>query len=283
MIIKNSEITEILDSFEGYLYEKGRSENTVKTYRGVLHSFFKWLKTYGKSVENLSHQDIQLYIDFLVKEKRSVTTIKKIYNTINSFAKFIEKYELTKGIQLPEIENSEKSPPDFLTKEEIEDLISTMELDGNIRNLAIVYTLLKTGIRVSELCSLNKNDIELNNKSLTGQLVVRNKVDADERTIPLPRSLVHHLKEYVESRTDNEEALFLSNYQKRISVRTVQHTLKQHGVHPHKLRHTFCYELIEKGLDLSIVAQLAGHSDVNITKQYTKLAKNVKKVDMKYA
>jgi site-specific recombinase XerD len=71
------------------------------------------------------------------------------------------------------------------------------------------------------------------------------------------------------TRDDDCDALFLSNYQKRIAARTVQHMLKEeYGVYPHKLRHTFCYDLVRKGVDLSIVAQLSGHSDVNVTRQY---------------
>lgn len=262
-----SEITNILDSFAQYLAEKGRADNTIKTYCGVLQSFFKWLDSNGKNAAAVKKQDIQLYIDYLKEEQRSVSTINKVLNTINTFAKSIDRLDMTKDVCFSEKESTHASP-EFLSNEEVQQLLDKVERDGNKRNAAIAHTLLKTGIRVSELCLLNISSLDLNHQ--TGQLVVKDEVRGSERTIPLPNSLVQRLKEYLNSRNDEEEALFLSNYQKRISPRTVQHMLQQFGVHPHKLRHTFCYELIEKGMDLSIVAQLAGHSDINVTKQYMK-------------
>ncbi|WP_084034493.1 tyrosine-type recombinase/integrase [Anaerobacillus alkalilacustris] len=278
MTNKNSEKIDILNSFASYLHEMGRSENTVKTYIGVLQSFLDWLYSNGKSSRDLNKENIQAYVTYLETEQRSLATIKKVFNTINTFAKSINRIEITQDINITQQNNINQVFPEYLSKVEIEELLQKIEIDSNKRNTAIVYTLLKTGIRVSELCYLNKEDISINNKNQTGQMVVRNKRDNNERTIPLPKSLVYHLIEYLKSRDDKEEALFLSNYQKRISVRTVQHMLQHYGVHPHKLRHTFCYELLQNGLDISIVAQLAGHSDINITKQYLKCIE-IKQID----
>ncbi|MFV8829568.1 tyrosine-type recombinase/integrase [Alkalihalobacterium sp. APHAB7] len=268
---ENGDITKILDFFASYLSQKGRSENTRKTYCGVLQSFFIWLETQGKPIKELNKEDVQTYINHLQGEQRSISTIKKIINTINTYAKSIDRLDLTHDIYYSKDE-SDKAPfvPEILREQEVKKLLNEVESAGNPRNTAIVYTLLETGIRVSELCSLNKSDLKLNEKNQTGQLVVKSKQEANNRTIPLTRSVVQHLKDYLNSRNDDEEALFLSNYQQRMAARTVQHTLKQYGVHPHKLRHTFCYNLVQKGLDLSIVAQLAGHSDTNLIKQYLK-------------
>jgi site-specific recombinase XerD len=257
-----------LDSFAVYLSHKGRSENTIKTYCGVIDSFASWLEVNGKGINNLTNQDIQSYIDFLEAEKRSVATINKTFNTLNTFVK---------SLNLPDISNVIKrsnkkivySAPEILNEEEVLELLKHAKADTNKRNAAIVYTLLHTGVRVSELCMLNKEDIKLNYKKQTGQILVRNDVQGSERIIPLTKELVHKLHDYLMTRDDDCDALFLSNYQKRIAARTVQHMLKEeYGVYPHKLRHTFCYDLVRKGVDLSIVAQLSGHSDVNVTKQY---------------
>ncbi|UTR08606.1 tyrosine-type recombinase/integrase [Evansella sp. LMS18] len=269
----NSEYTGMLDSFAGYLSAKGRSENTIKTYIGVLQLFLQWMNTNGRVMNELSSKDIEDYLDFLEnKQKRSTSTIKKTCNTLNTFAKSIGRPEIVQDIPVFEKEEGEFFP-EAMTEKEVQELLNQIEKDGNKRNIAIAYTLLETGVRVSELCSLNIRDIELNSKHHTGQLTVRGQGNDQQRTIPLPKSLVHHLKEYLETRMDEEKAVFLSNYNKRISSRTVQHMLKQYGVYPHKLRHTFCYRLIEKGLDVSIVAQLAGHSDIHVTKQYIKAVK----------
>ena len=75
---------------------------------------------------------------------------------------------------------------------------------------------------------------------------------------------------YLEMRTDGDAALFLSNYRQRMSVRTVQHLLNDYGVHTHLMRHTFCRELVSNGVDISTVAELAGHADINVTRRYSK-------------
>ncbi|WP_332698048.1 tyrosine-type recombinase/integrase [Halalkalibacter lacteus] len=259
---------DILDSFAVYLSHKGRSENTIKTYCGVIESYANWLDGNQKAIQNLTKQDIQSYIDYLESENRSVSTINKIFNTINTFVKSIDLPEMTDNVNRSQ-KKIDYVAPEVLREEELHALLKRAKADSSKRNVAIVYTLLYTGVRVSELCMLNKEDIQLNYKSQTGQIKVRNETQGNERIIPLTKELVHKLHEYLTSRQDDCDALFLSNYQKRIAARTVQHMLKEeYGVYPHKLRHTFCFDLVQKGVDLSIVAQLSGHSDVNVTKQY---------------
>ena len=77
------------------------------------------------------------------------------------------------------------------------------------------------------------------------------------------------MRRYIESRDDQDPALFLSNYKKRISIRATQYMLSKYHVHPHELRHTFCRELVSAGIDLTTVADLAGHADINVTRRYT--------------
>lgn len=265
MKVECAEATKVLHSFAEYLLEKGRSENTVKTYVGVLQSFSSWLKASKQlQLDHINKDSIQSYMDYLEAEKRSTATIDKIFNTLGAFARYIDRPEILKGIRRKEKE-MDQAPPESLTEQQIKRLINRIESDGNLRNIAIFNMLLYTGIRVSELCSLNKNDLQ------NGEVIIRAKEKV--RRIPISKLLLNSIEQYILSRDDDDEALFLSNYQKRISARTVQHMLKQYGINPHKLRHTFCYELVRKGIDLSIIAQLAGHSDINITKQYVNSSK----------
>ncbi|WP_198510222.1 tyrosine-type recombinase/integrase [Bacillus solitudinis] len=259
---------DVIEMFSTYLSTKGRTENTIKTYCGVIQSFSVWLDERNRSLNQLTKQDVQSYLDFLKLENRSDTTINKIFNSIHTFTKSIGQSELMVDVKRTKVE-PQKGLPECLTEEEVNRLLEKVKEEKNIRNTVIVYMLLHTGVRVSELCQLNKNDVQINYRSSTGQLVVRNEKTEYDRNIPLSKELVIHIKQYIEARNDQEEALFISNYEKRIAARTVQHMLKkQYGIHPHKLRHTFCYNLVKRGIDLSIVSQLAGHSDLNITKQY---------------
>ncbi|WP_165763860.1 tyrosine-type recombinase/integrase [Halalkalibacter urbisdiaboli] len=268
-------IKEILDNFSAYLSSKGRAENTIKTYCGVIHSFLVWLHERNRSFISITNQDIQSYLSFLEEEKRNAATINKVYNSIHTYAKSVNRLDLMKDVEKTKVE-THKGLPECLTDKEIETLLTNVKKDKNKRNIALVYTLLYTGVRVSELCQLNKGDLQINQRSQTGQLLVRNDKAEYERTIPLSKELVLQIKQYLDSRTDDEEALFISNYEKRIAARTVQHMLKkQYNIHPHKLRHTFCYNLVKKGIDLSVVSQLAGHSDINITKQYEELPEDI--------
>ncbi|GAE28329.1 integrase-recombinase protein [Halalkalibacter wakoensis JCM 9140] len=259
---------DVIESFAVYLSQKGRSENTIKTYCGVILTFSSWLEGKGTHLKDLTKEDIQSYIEFLESEGRSVSTINKIYNTINTFAKSRNLSSMTEDIKRSKTK-IDYVAPEYLSNEELEQLLKKAKEDSNKRNAAIFFTLLHTGVRVSELCMLNREDVKLNHKSQTGQVMVRNTETESERIIPLSKEVVHALHDYLKDRPDEHEALFVSNYQKRIAARTVQHMLKEeYGVYPHKLRHTFCYDLVRKGVDLSIVAQLSGHSDVNVTRQY---------------
>lgn len=74
----------------------------------------------------------------------------------------------------------------------------------------------------------------------------------------------------MQTRRDTLAPLFLSNYRQRISIRAVQHMLKRFGIHPHELRHTFGRELVAAGTDISTVAELLGHADINVTRCYSK-------------
>ncbi len=275
---------ELFESFLVALKERGRSQNTIKTYHIVLQSFCLWLEERNRCITTLTQKDIQSYMDFLDYEEKSPATIDKIFNTLNVFARHIGKAELTEDIKRKTRTKEDITAPVAFTKKELEKLLKRIKDKGNLRNTAIVYTLLHTGIRVSELCSLNKSDIEKNRE--TYYLKIRKQKEGKERTIPLSSTCFHSISEYIASRDDNSDALFLSNYAKPISVRTVQHMLQQYEANPHKLRHTFCYGLIEKGIDISIVAELAGHSDINVTKQYirsTNRDKLAKDIDQAFA
>ena len=145
-------------------------------------------------------------------------------------------------------------------------ILKEVEKDGNLRNVAIVYTLLYTGIRISELCALDYLDIEMKEKN--GVLIVKDSNGQKDRIIPLTQEAIERLKRYIDYAGISEGPLFVSNANQRLSTRTVQYMLKNYNINPIKLRHTFCQELIDKGIEVSVVAQLAGHSDINMTKRY---------------
>ncbi|MBU8909019.1 tyrosine-type recombinase/integrase [Desertibacillus haloalkaliphilus] len=256
-----------ISHFANYLLKQKKSENTIKTYQRVLQSFENWLEKNNKSIISFTRSDIQLYMDYLTSVQKSDSTIDKSFNAIRSFTRYLNQPQLTDGIKYKKRMNNNPLP-EGLTKDEINNLLTLVQEKENKRNVAIVYTLLFTGIRVSELCALNRSDLKENGQNTS--LVVSNQESSKKkkRILPIPKQVIEYLNLYLSSRNDDNDALFVSNYRKRISPRTVQHMLNRYNVYPHKFRHTFCYELARKGVDLSIIATLAGHSDINITKQY---------------
>jgi integrase/recombinase XerD len=259
------EAVPLIANFCEWLEEQKKSRNTILTYQRELERYQEWLQGKNGDISNLSKNDIQLYMTFLEQQGKSPVTIDKTFGAIRTFAKFLKKPEVTFGVQIKPIEKKEKI--ETLSSNDCVLLLAKVKESGHLRNIAIVYTLLHTGIRVSELCSLNKSDVDFVNN----QLVVANK--GEKRIIPLSKDAKYHLQNYMNSKVPGikEEAIFSSKSNSRLTERSIQYILKKYGVYPHLLRHTFCQKLVDKGISLEVVSRLAGHKDINITRRYVKL------------
>ncbi|WP_240051008.1 tyrosine-type recombinase/integrase [Metabacillus litoralis] len=265
MGMKENSIGNLMDHFSEWQKEQGKADSTIKTYVGVLEKFKLWLDKSNKEFDQISKNDVQQYMDYLEAQKKNAGTIEKYLAAISVFSRFIGKSEIILDIQCKE-KSKENEVPESLKKHEEKLLLTEVKSDQNLRNIAIVYTLLYTGIRISELCALNVSDVKIDKDQKI--LLIKDKRGKIERFIPLSQEASTHLKNYIDSLDMIEDALFVSNVNKRISTRAVQYMLQKYDVHPHKLRHTFCQKLIDKGIDIHTVAKLAGHKDVNVTKRY---------------
>jgi integrase/recombinase XerD len=254
--------SEIINQFCKWLESSGKSYNTIKTYLRELQRYQTWLSQSHINIQDISQKDVQRYITYLENQGKSPNTNDKILGAIRTFAKFIKKPEIIVDIKIIPVPKDEEV--EILTQLECQQLLNAVKADGHKRNIAIVYTLLHTGIRVSELCALNKADIDFNQNLL----IVRSTQEV-QRTIPLSDEAKSHLQNYLDSEPIGE-AVFVSKANERLTERSVQYMLKKYNVHPHKLRHTFCQQLVDKGVSLEIVSKLAGHKDINVTKKYAK-------------
>lgn len=266
----NLEAIPLIDKFSQWLIEQEKSDSTVETYKLVLTKFHEWLLKRGVKLGQLTKSDIQAYMIYLESENKSTSTIEKTFVTISVFTRFLGKSEVVEGIKRKQNQKSKQITPESLEVDERERLLHEVKQDGNLRDIAIVYTLLHTGIRVSEICALNRSDLEINEHN--GLLVILDAKGNKKRVVPLSKEVRYHLKKYIDSLNSAHDALFISNFNKRISTRAVQYMLKKYNVNPHKLRHTFCKELVQEGINIATVAELAGHSDVNITRRYSSLS-----------
>ncbi|WP_338449680.1 tyrosine-type recombinase/integrase [Niallia oryzisoli] len=253
-----------------WLNEHKKSPNTVKTYKRELEKYQEWLQEKNRDINHLEKTDIQSYIDYMEEQQKSLATIDKTIGAIRTFAKFLKKPELTFGIEIKPVEK--KNDIETLSALEYSRLLRKVKEDGNLRNTTIVYVLLHTGIRVSELCSLNRSHIDLNNHELN---IERTN---EKRVIPLSLETRGYLQNYLDSHSI-EEAVFVSSAGERLTERAVQYMLKKYDVNPQKLRHTFCQRLIDNKVDVETVSRLAGHKDINVTKRYVKSRMNKRKVE----
>lgn len=259
----------LLDLFEEWLLNQEKSANTLKTYKSVIQTFIHWLDERDLDIESLNHISIQDYMNELEMEGKSASTIDKVFATIRVFSQFMDRPEIVENIKRKEKEkNIYQTVPEFLNDDERTKLLKEVEKDTDFRNIAIVYMLLYTGIRLSELCNLDRSHVEISGQKGTVNIFFQNGGGLN-RTIPIPKEALYHLKRYLETLSkDYQGPLFISKQNKRLTTRSIQYMLEKYNINPHKLRHTFCRDLIEKGVEIAIVAQLAGHNDINITKRY---------------
>jgi integrase/recombinase XerD len=268
---KNStEASPLISDFCNWLTEHKKSPSTIDTYKRELAKYQEWLQENNRDIHYLEKTDIQSYIHFLEDQQKSLSTIDKKVGAIRTFAKFLAKPELTFGIEVQPVEKNNEI--ETLTPEECSQLLQKVKEEGNLRNITMVYVLLHTGIRVSELCSLNRSDIDLAHHELTVQK------NGEKRVIPLSQETREYLKNYFDSHS-SQEAIFISPIGERLTERAVQYILKKYDVNPQKLRHTFCQRLIDSNMDLETVSRLAGHKDINVTKRYVKSQMTKQKVE----
>jgi integrase/recombinase XerD len=243
------------------------SSSTIRTYRYVLEQFAEWLEGAGANLETFARSDVQQYIDYLTAKGKSAATINKVWNAIRSFAQYANKTDAIDDIRVIKMPDYRNEAPKALDRNDRNRVIREADRSGNKRDFAIIMMLLGTGIRVSELCALNRSDIEISERKGTAR--IRGKGNK-ERYVNLNAEVRRALKLYLDSRTDEQEALFLSNRNKRISVRSVQVICNKYGVHPHALRHTFITDLVRKGIDLTTVQALSGHASFDMVARYSK-------------
>ncbi|KAA0805628.1 integrase [Bacillus sp. JAS102] len=245
---------------------KGKSVTTVKTYTHALKQFEQWLDGAGTDLESFARSDVQQYIDYMVSHKKSAATINKVFNALKKYCKWANKTEAVEDINVVKQQDLKQVAPKSLDRNERNQLIREVDRAGNKRDSAIVLLLLNSGLRVSELVNIDINDISLTDRKGTVKIIGKGN---KERTIPLNVETRRALTKYLEERNGNSPALFLSNRDERISVRSVQHLINKYGFNVHQLRHTFITDLVRAGHDISIIQSLSGHSSADMILRYS--------------
>lgn len=277
-----------LEHFSHYLsVEKGLARNTLESYSRDLNKFFLFLKK--NRVETAARVDRALITGYLLslkEEGRAPSTISRNVASIRSFFNFLVQEELLKDnpAQLVKAPRIEKKLPRVLTAKEVDRLLRQPRDDGQsgLRDKAMLELLYASGIRVSELVSLNISDFSPE----VGYLRCRGK-GMKERIVPVGSVAVNYVREYLHScrpkmlKVHDERALFLNHHGRRLTRQGFWKILKKYAqqsrisgdVTPHTLRHSFATHLIENGADLRSVQEMLGHSDISTTQIYTQITR----------
>ncbi|MCZ8512419.1 tyrosine-type recombinase/integrase [Paenibacillus filicis] len=268
-----------MNLIETFIAQLNKSESTKSAYRYSLIRFEKWLIEQGKDIDKLTPRTVQKYVNNLEnpqneKDKpKSASSIARELAAITSFAIFSKQKPAVSGLQVIEKESILNTAPKSLNEDELDALIDEVIKDGNKRNIAMVYLLLLSGIRVSELVNLDIKDVSITSRSETSYIHIKKGKGNKERKIPFKKEARYKVKEYLDTRTDDCEALFVTEKgeTKRMGVRNVQKLLSGYGIHPHLLRHTFATLNLKQGKEITLVADYLGHLDLNTTRRYTKM------------
>ncbi|ACV50629.1 integrase family protein [Lancefieldella parvula DSM 20469] len=274
----------MLDAFYAAKRLEGCSERTISYYASVLHHYMVNITTGFRQVTT---EEVRSYlIEYGQRKGVSKITVDNVRRVISSLFSWLEAedYILKSPVRRIKKIRSPRNIKPVITDDELE----TMR-DGCtcVRDLALVDLLTSSGMRVGELVRLNREDIDFEGR----QCVVRGKGDKERRVYFDARTKVH-LHEYLNSRHDENPALFISldGTKKRLEISGVELRLRMLGrslglprVHPHKFRRTMATRAIDKGMPIEQVQVLLGHSKIDTTLCYAMVdQENVKQAHRKF-
>lgn len=262
------------------LAEKGLQKQTIINYNDDLKSFYKFLNEENFQVENLNLEHIKNYIIFLTNEGKSILTILRHVSTLKSFYLFlINEKKIKCNIDQLDLPKKPQHLPTVLSFEEVELLLEQPDLSkpSGIRDRAMLEVMYATGLRVSELLTIEKKNLSIEKK----QIRIFGK-GAKERYVPISSFALEYLIKYInevrnESPYRNSKYIFINKEGKPLSRQAFWQIIKNYAlkagiienVTPHTLRHCFATHLLENGADLRSVQEMLGHSDISTTQIYT--------------
>lgn len=275
----------LINDFKNYLeLERNYSNNTSLSYVKDVTLFSDFIK---KDLLLVDKKDIEKYIRSLNKSSK---TISHVISSLKSFYNYYMRMGNIKSNPTDEIDRPkiEKKIPEFLTLEEVSSLLNfEVNNEFEARNKAILELLYSSGLRISELTSL-----ELSNIDLDECLVRVMGKGSKERIVPLGDYAIDALKEYIYFyrpmlNKNNSSYVFLNNRGGVLSRQFIFKVIKDEcikkgirkNVSPHTLRHTFATHLLKNGADLRIIQELLGHENLSTTQIYTHLTNDKLKHD----
>lgn len=265
---------------------KSASANTIDAYKRDISQYLDYvINIKKKNLSDISTSDVLDFIELLQKKRKSESTIVRCAASVRCFYKYL--IAIGEAHQNPalglKLSHEKKRLPEILTSEEVDLLLSQPSCEDfkGCRDKAMLELLYATGIRVSELVSLNISDINLE----LGILYCRGEYKS--RIIPVYKDAIDAVMNYLvllgnEYQLDSNRALFVNHNGGRLSRqgfwKIIKQYAKQAGINktitPHTLRHSFAAHLLENGADLKSIKEMLGHADISSTQVYTQIVSN---------
>ncbi len=304
-------IKDHIRDFLDYLdIEKGLGNRSQETYSRLIDCFLFWLRE--NNLEDIKPHELneekvwnfRVYLSQKINSKNNQPIKKSSQNyyliALRNLLKFFTDRDIqslpAEKIKLVKSKSDERTIK-FLDLDQIKKLLdspNTSTLIG-LRDRSILETFFSTGLRISELVSLNRDQIKIDDNTEELEIVVIGKGNRP-RPVYLSSRAVKWIKEYLNTRNDKEKALFINykgpkNASKRLSVRSVENIVKKYTVIaglpsftvPHTLRHSFATDLLSQGVDLREVQEFLGHKNIATTQIYAHVtSKRLKDIHRKF-
>mgnify|MGYP000706260048 FL=1 len=271
-----------ISDFLSYLeVEANYSKNTINSYENDLNKFEEYYK--NKDLLKITSKDIEKYIQTL--SDLAPTTVSHNISSLKTFySYFLKQVRIsnnpTDGIKSPKLGIH---LPTYLTIDEVNKLLDIEVTDAfSSRNKAILELMYATGLRISEVISLEFKNIDYD------ECIIRVMgKGSKERIVPVNDYAIRYLKEYIDNyrpelvKNEINNYIFLNNHGRMLTRQGIFKMIKNYAalknikktIGPHTLRHTFATHLLENGADLRVIQELLGHSDISTTQIYTHLTK----------
>lgn len=289
-MVLNRESKQDLEDFRSYiLVEKNFSKHTAKAYYADILSYLIWLD--NSMCEDVNFSKVREYLHFIQKFNYKKTTIARKIASIRTFYKYLHRERKVENNPAENLISPKrpKSLPKFLTTDEIEQILSNINIDtpAGYRNRAILELLWASGMRVSELSGLNFGNLNLENNEIT----VFGK-GSKERIILITDRAKNYLQGYIDYARNlvargyslgpitETTPVFINKTGYRLQTRMIRNVINDivekielpKKVTPHMFRHSFATHLIENGADLRVVQELLGHASISNTQIYTHIS-----------
>ena len=262
--------------------DKKLSANTLQSYKRDIVQYQEYVEENKINYLKATNENIKDYFEYLKKLNKKTSTISRSLASIRSFYQYLIrvkkiKKDPTNGMQSPKIE---KKAPSILSSKEVELLLEqpkNVDLKG-IRDKAMLEFAYATGMRVTEIISLDIDDVNIEEKYVTCSNGFK------KRNIPLGTLSLKALQEYIENarpiliKDEETKALFVNINGKRLTRQGFWKIVKYYkeqahitkDITPHVLRHSFATHLLQNGADLKSIQMMLGHSDISSTQVYMK-------------